>query len=398
MLTGILVALFISLIILVLLIIFVGGNRPKSTLDFPCNSDSQCFDDLVCSNNVCKLPIHAKCLDTTECASGLVCYQEYCRPLSENSLGEIAPCEPPFFSQYNMCKSPEGSVCNGTGECIDGLRCENNICVKSNLAYSHKIKKSNKNKIKKTKVYPPPLKNYPLINEQSILSQMKKEPNIKNTLIVKNNNTFVDLLESYDYSPVSATMYGKYIVMNNENGDLKIFDTTINNMADIKINTTLHNLCLVNGYVTGIKNKQILQIKNEIVHPNGELEWTAYPTHIKADYVSASPDGNLMAVIYNSKYNIYDTSSEEINLIKTGNIKDNIKEIYVGLNANDIIFSNGKRLEYNNKTIDAHTGTFTIEGKFAITPRDEDYIEVAYLFNDTPYYIVDRKKFNLIKN
>lgn len=158
--------LYIELLIIVVLILFIiivitgwilakdKNNKivPRQVGDLlsPC-IDSICKEGLICdpTNFTCRLGPGMKCLNGSECVTGLFC-SGVCTDGPFGNLNEFCPCNQGYVcilqeDQTKKCLGDNGTQCNKNSDCASNI-CVNNKCVlapnafpcKSNLQCSSK--------------------------------------------------------------------------------------------------------------------------------------------------------------------------------------------------------------------------------------------------------------------
>lgn len=430
MLLAILLALFLGLFILVMLIIFMGPSVAKADLNQSCTVDSDCYRGLVCSDQLCKVPLESRCSSKNDCTQNATdCHHGICVGTPLGGLGGPAPCQSGLIPEYNMCKATEGNICHGDGECASGLSCVQGVCIKRPLPQlRHNLEEIRVRRMKEEedeKVNGEEKERVQIQNEArrvqlevireeeenqsqsrppSILQQMREEGNrarIQYTLVVMDPHTkkYTDLLTGYPkFNVTSATIYGQYLVLTDELGEIKLYDTVANTMKDIRVKDRVKSVALVNGFVTGLTlDGEIVQYQHEHIHSDGSTEWVGVPLHLKGRILSASPDGNYMVVVTGNTCHIYNAISSPLEHISSTEVADTVRDILLGHSLKNIIMVTEKGMQLNNERyIEARHGCFTPDGRFATVPLTATHIAKSYIFNDLTYHIVDRTKLELL--
>lgn len=75
----------------------------QGALNEPCLPNNVCQTGLICTNNICKIPVGGGCLTNNDCVPGSICSSD-------------------------ICKISEGQVCTTNNQCAENLRCIDGTC------------------------------------------------------------------------------------------------------------------------------------------------------------------------------------------------------------------------------------------------------------------------------
>lgn len=432
MLTALLLALFIGLFILLMLIIFLGPSILKGDIGKSCTIDTDCLHGLSCEQNICKSQLDGPCSGINDCVSSATsCFKNRCVGTPLGNVGDPAPCNTGLVPEYNICKVMVNGACNGNGDCVTSLNCVNDICIAGPVPPT--LIRQVKPEIRPTAVpvksehisLSPSTMGMSLINKMNMghpleeervrrqkeleaeqeredkeriqvlereeAERVKVEPTYTLVAMEPLQKKYKDLFPN-NFNVTSAAMFGKYIVVTNDKGDVKIYDAEKETFMEILIKDKMKSLTLVNGFVTGLTLEgQVVQFRNETIHKDNSIEWASTPLHIKGRIIASSPDGRYTAIISGKVCNIYDTNTDSLILEKSLEFEDSTKDIILGYNLKNIITVTDKGLQINGERyLQARSGCFTPDGRFATIPLTADHIKKSYIFNEITHHIVDR--------
>lgn len=113
-------------------------NQSPGTLNSRCSLSDHCVQNLVCSDNLCKVAEGRTCTEDSQCVSGSVC-SGICVKVPPGDRGKINfPCNPNNTclvgnscvrtGEELICKGNTGTSCNSDVDCVSGICSEDHVC------------------------------------------------------------------------------------------------------------------------------------------------------------------------------------------------------------------------------------------------------------------------------